>query len=434
MMARPRGFGLWCAVAALVVLCATTALAYSGLPGTWKNWRYLRAIELAPTDAPQLVEATIAAEIFLRSKPSLEDLRIIDGQGNETPYTIFTLDGAKKVEHLAAFIHEKSFTPGEYTQTVIEIKGDAPFHNSLEIETPEQNFIEWVSVDASDDARSWRIVQERAPIFRFVKDGREGTRVVHYSENNARYLRVRVFDGDKQFPILGAVVFHETSGPEERVPIEAAQITLEPQATHGQSVWIADLGGTGLPVSEIHFEVAPMEFVRGLNVAASSDQKEWRNFAGGQIYRFHQTYRGDTVQEQLTVAVPYAGERDRYWRVTVENGNDAPLVDASVRLYTTPRHVLFEQQPGKNYSLIYGQERAQATQYDLGQRVDVRRQEKAVPGKLGPEEVNSAWVDPRPWTETHEIFLWGVLVIAVLVIGFTAIQSMRRAAADKAEV
>ena len=44
----------------------------------------------------------------------------------------------------------------------------------------------------------------------------------------------------------------------------------------------------------------------------------------------------------------------------------------------------------------------------------------------------TGWVDPRPWTETHEIFLWGVLVIAVLVIGFTAIQSMRRAA-DKAE-
>jgi hypothetical protein len=56
----------------------------------------------------------------------------------------------------------------------------------------------------------------------------------------------------------------------------------------------------------------------------------------------------------------------------------------------------------------------------------------AIPGKLGPEEVNNGWVDPRPWTETHEIFLWGVLVIAVLVIGCTAIQSMRRAA-DKAQ-
>ena len=191
-------------------------------------------------------------------------------------------------------MHEKSFTPGEYTQAVIEIKGDAPFHNSLEIETGEQNFIEWVSVEASDDARKWRIVQERAPIFRFAKDGREGTRVVHYSENNARYLRVRIFDGDKQFPVLGAVVFHETVGPEERVPIDASEITpIRARRTKDRSVWSADLGGTGPPVSEVRFDVAPMEFVRSAwMVAASDDGKDWRTLAGGQIYRFHQRRQG----------------------------------------------------------------------------------------------------------------------------------------------
>jgi Protein of unknown function (DUF3999) len=419
-----RGFA---AITLALGLCAVTAVAFSALPGAWKNWRYSRAIEIAPTDAPRLVEATVADEVFLRSKPSLEDLRIIDEQGNETPYTIFTLDGGKKIERLAAMVHEKSFTPGEYTQAVIEITGNAPFHNSLEIETAEQNFIEWVSVEASDDARKWRIVEERAPIFRFVKDGREGTRVVHYSENNGRYLRVRIFDGDKQFPISGAAVFHETSAPEERVPIDGVRITLDPHPPQRQSVWIADLGGAGLPVSEVRFDVAPMEFVRSVNVAASDDQKEWSTFACGQVYRFHQ---GDKVQEQLTVPIAYGGTGRRYWRVTVENGNDAPLASASVRLYTTPRHIVFEQQPGKSYSLIYGQERAQFAQYDLGRRVNGTQERAAIPGKLGPEEVNTGWVDPRPWTETHEIFLWGVLVIAVLVIGFTAIQSMRRAASN----
>jgi Protein of unknown function (DUF3999) len=422
-----RGLRGFAAITLALGLCAVTAVAFSALPGAWKNWRYSRAIEIAPTDAPRLVEATVADEVFLRSKPSLEDLRIIDEQGNETPYTIFTLDGGKKIERLAAMVHEKSFTPGEYTQAVIEITGNAPFHNSLEIETAEQNFIEWVSVEASDDARKWRIVEERAPIFRFVKDGREGTRVVHYSENNGRYLRVRIFDGDKQFPISGAAVFHETSAPEERVPIDGVRITLDPHPPQRQSVWIADLGGAGLPVSEVRFDVAPMEFVRSVNVAASDDQKEWSTFACGQVYRFHQ---GDKVQEQLTVPIAYGGTGRRYWRVTVGNGNDAPLASASVRLYTTPRHIVFEQQPGKSYSLIYGQERAQFAQYDLGRRVNGTQERAAIPGKLGPEEVNTGWVDPRPWTETHEIFLWGVLVIAVLVIGFTAIQSMRRAASN----
>jgi len=91
---------------------------------------------------------------------------------------------------------------------------------------------------------------------------------------------------------------------------------------------------------------------------------------------------------------------------------------------------MFEQQPGRSYTLIYGQERAEAAKYDFGERVNAEARMTALPGKLGPEEVNATWVDPRPWTETHAIFLWGVLLIAVIVIGFTAVQSMRRAAGN----
>lgn len=149
--------------------------------------------------------------------------------------------------------------------------------------------------------------------------------------------------------------------------------------------------------------------------------------ASGQIYRFHQ---GKKIQEALTVPILYGGLSARYWRVTVENGNDAPLSIAAVQLLMTPRHLMFEQQPGRNYSLIYGQERAGAAKYDLGERMNEELRRSAIPGKLGSEEVNADWVDPRPWTETHEVVLWGVLLIAVVAIGFTAIQSMRRAAAN----
>lgn len=423
-----RSFAATFAASGLIALGTfATPSGHSTLPDAWKNWRYSRAIELPAADMARLVEVSIANEVYLQSKPSLQDVRIIDGQGNEIPYTTLVLDGAKKTENLPASVHERSFTPGGYTQTVIEIKGNAPFHNSLEIETPEQNFIEWASVEASDDARVWRIVQERAPIFRFTKEGRDGTRIIHYSENNARYLRVRLLDGEKQFSVAGVVVLRETSGPEERLPLQAQFVLQGANGPARQTIWTADLGGHGAPVTEVHFEVAPMEFVRCVDLSASDEQKEWSTFGSGQIYRFHQ---GDKVQEQMTVPIAYGGTGRRYWRVTVENGNDAPLANVSVRLYTTPRHVVFEQQPGRSYSLIYGQERVQAAEYDLGRRVDVAQQRAAVPGKLGSEEVNAAWVDPRPWTEAHAVFLWGVLLIAVIVMGSTAIQSMRRAASS----
>lgn len=421
-----RGLRSIATAAVALGFAAGTALAFSTLPAAWSAWRYSRPIELAPTDAPRLVQTAIPDPIYLRSQPSLGDLRVIDAEGNETPYTIFSLDGATKLEHRAATVHEKSFTPGQYTQTVVEVKGDT-FHNSLEIQTSEQNFIEWVTVDASDDAHTWRIVQDRAPIFRFNKDGREGTRVVHYSENNARFLRVRILNGDQQFPILGVIVLNETCSPEERVPLETVQPTAAPNSTQRKSTWTADLGGSGPPVTAVVFDVAPGEFIRSVRLSASADEKEWRNLASGQIYRFHQ---GDKVQEQLKAEIPYGGQQFRHWRIAIENRNDAPLPINSVCLYTTPRRIMFEQQPGKTYSLIYGQERAQAPQYDLAQRIDSDQQRITPPGQLGPEETNTAWIDPRPWTETHDALLWAVLIIAVLLIGFTAIQSMRRAATN----
>jgi uncharacterized protein DUF3999 len=423
----PRRIRAGFAAVAILVFIPLTTLAISGLPAAWDHWHYWRAIELPATDMTRLVQVRIADEIFLRSGISLNDLRVIDDQGSERPYTVFVLGAAQKTENLAATLHERSFVPGGYTQAVVEIKGDAPFHNSLEVETSEQNFIEWVSVDASEDARTWRIVQERAPIFRFIKDGREGTRVVQYSDNNARYLRVRIFNGEKQFPISGVEVQREVGGgPEERVPVDV-QILPDTHAPAGQSIWTADMGGRGLPVSEVHFDVAPMEFVRCATLATSNDKKEWSTTASGQIYRFR---RGEKVQQVLTVPISYGNADERYWRITVENGNDAPLPVASVQLYTAPRHLMFAQQPGRSYTLIYGQERAEAAKYDFGERINEEGRRTAIPGKLGPEEANATWVDPRPWTETHAVFLWGVLLIAVIVIGFTAVQSMRRAAGN----
>lgn len=423
----PRRIQGGLAAAMILVFVPAATLAISALPAAWDHWRYWRAIELPATDMAQLVQVRVADEIFLRSGTSLNDLRVIDDQGSERPYTVFVLGSARKTENLAAALHERSFVPGEYTQAVVEIKGDAPFHNSLEIETPEQNFIEWVSVDASDEARTWRIVQERAPIFRFIKDGREGTRVVQYSDNNARYLRVRIFNGDRQFPISGVEVQREVSSRvEERVPLNV-QIMPDAQAPAGQSIWTANMGGQGIPVSDVYFDVAPIEFVRCATLATSNDKKEWSTDATGQIYRFH---RGEKVQQVLTVPISYDGRGARYWRITVENGNDAALPVTSVQLYTAPRHLMFEQQPGRSYTLIYGQERAEAAKYDFGERVNEEGRMRALPGKLGPEEANATWVDPRPWTETHAVFLWGALVIAVIVIGFTAVQSMRRAAGN----
>jgi len=81
--------------------------------------------------------------------------------------------------------------------------------------------------------------------------------------------------------------------------------------------------------------------------------------------------------------------------------------------------------------LIYGQERAQGAQYDLVRRVNAAQLASAVAGQLGPEEVNTDWVDPRPWTETHDSFLWLLLLAAVMMLWYAALRSLRKSAAPE---
>jgi hypothetical protein len=416
------------------LLASFAALANTSLPAAWKHWRYSRAIEPAPADAAtgtttaagQLAGVVAPPDLYARAQTGLADLRVIDEQGAEVPYVIFQRLGSSKSSPLPTTLRENSFSAGAFTQLVLDAGAHPPFHNTVRIETGETDFIEWVQVEASDDGHVWRMVEERAPIFRFRKNAHEGTQLLHYSENNAQYLRVRILDGDKKFPASGAQILLETTEPAERVPLELAMVADAKQPS-GRSVWSAELGAAMPLVTEVRFEVdAPPEFIRSVEISSSADGKDWGSLRNAEIYRYR---RGDAQQQELSVMISNAWAQSRFLRVEIVNGNDAPLDTAAPRLYITPQHIVFKQQPGRSYRLIYGQERTERAQYDLGRRVNAAQMAAAVDGQLGPEEANADWVDPRPWTETHDIFLWLVLVAAVMLIGYAAVRSLRKSAA-----
>jgi hypothetical protein len=403
----------------LLVLAAT--LAAAPLPSAWSHWRYWRPIEVPSTDSVRLTGLVLPQDLYLHAQTALPDLRIIDDTGNEVPYAHYLRQGSASLRDLPTEVLENSYAPGDYTQVVLSVGASAPFHNAVEINTPELDFIEWVSVEASDDAHQWRIVEDRAPIFRFRRQSREGTQTVHYSANNAPYLRVRVLDGDRKFPVASAQVVYNTVETPERSFLEA-EIVDDPDKRAGENAWRVDLGTPALGLQEVRFAVNPAEFIRVVEISTSEDGTTWRTVAHGEIYRFQ---RESTEEEHLRVDVP--GEiTGRYWRITVENGNDAPLPGVIPSLYITPVHLIFEQHPGRSYRLLYGQTLATAPQYDLARRINASEEDVAAVAQLGAEEETSNYADPRPWTERNRYVLWIVMGIAVLLLGASAIRSLRK--------
>jgi Protein of unknown function (DUF3999) len=407
----------------VLAVLSVTALA-ADLPSAWRSWRYSRAID---SQHPRILNyIAIDREVFAHSENRLADLRIIDDLGAEQPYELRSrLTVPTPPVTFPAIIRENSFVPGQFTQIVADLGDHPSFYNSIRVQTPESDFINWVEVDASDDAHLWRIVNPRAPISRFRKDGVEGSQTIRYSENNARYLRLRIQEAAHQFPVTGVEVLAYPAAEKEILNSNDAALTRmlssDSASPPSQTQWTVDLGSTSIPVAEVTFETTQTEFYRAVRLSTSVDAKEWQPNGGGEIYRY--AVAGKT-EESLRVRC-YESWGPRYWRVEILNASDAPLSAVRISLAMSWRFVLFQPKEGRTYRLLYGNARAIAPQYDLARTLHIETNQVMLHPSLGPEELTSNYTDPRPFTERHPNLLWLALAIAVVFLGYAALRALR---------
>jgi hypothetical protein len=400
-------------------LISGVSLSTVDLPDSWRSWRFSRTIQIS--EPIGLSKINVPVNLYANLDSESADLRIVDDAGKEIPFLLYDKSIRAPMERRLATIRENSFVPGQYTQLLIDTGEKIAFHNALEIHTSQIDFIDWVEVAASDDARTWRIVKDRAPISSFRKENIEGSRVVFYSDNNARFVRMRIFEADRQFPvssidILFSREFHgpvRTSLPSQFIPDSTAPATA--------SRWIADLGPASFPVSGVAIETSEPNFFRIVHMETSEDGKQWQSYFSGEIYRYKQ---GNKEAESLGV---FSGEswHQRFWRIEIMNGDDAPLAGAKPTLLATPYFVLFYPQSGHSYRLIYGNAAAKLPQYDLSRTFDYHAEPNAKVATLGEEKATANYLDPRPFSERHANLLWIALVIAAVLLGYTAFRALR---------
>ena len=412
------------AVLPLAVAGLGISLLAAELPSGWRTWRYVRTIER--TGGETLNCVTLDRAAFSHSANRLADLRVIDDGGREVPYAVRlqVMPAAEPVK-LFATVRENSFVPREFTQVVVDLGEKSGFHNHLRVRTPETDFINWVEVAASDDAHVWRIVNPRAPISRFGKENLEGNQTVRYSENNARYLRVRIREAEHPFEVSDIEVFtspatSKDGAAEKRTPLEQS-VVPDGGGSGSRSQWTIDLGSGNIPVSNFTFETDQPEFYRAVRLQTSSDGKEWQAAGGGEIHRY--IFNG--VKEESLDVQSYESDGPRYWRVEVLNANDAPLSGVRLSALMPLRFVLFRAASGQSYRMVYGNSKAAAPDYDLVKTLRIPPAGTMPHPSLGAEELTSNYVDPSPFTERHPSLLWVALGLAVALLAYAAVRALR---------
>jgi hypothetical protein len=393
------------------------------LPAPWEHWRYSAPVRVPRLDEPRLVRVLVPEAVSRQALPLWTDLRVIDDSAREVPFVLHARTERRSREARQARLLDLTHKPGEDTRAIVDLGAQTSVHNGIEIQTSSQDFFARVAIDAGADGKDWRVLQGETPIYRFTNNGLDGNQTVRYTDNASRYLRLRITDGPPpdRFPLTGVRVWHEVKVEAELLPADAA-LRAGGHAPVGESWWVADTPGQ--PLSQVAFALERPAFHRPVRIRTSEDGTTWRSIGSGDIYRIEGP---DGVREQLRVG--FAESRARFLRVEVVNRNDAPLAGVTLRLYATPRRVVFTAEPGRGYRLLYGNARAPAADYEMARVTPAAALEAGSAAELGSEVANAAYVDPAPWSERHPAVLWVALVAALAVLGGLAIRALKSSAA-----
>jgi hypothetical protein len=399
------------------------------LPHAWRHWSHFREIQIDAADAG-LMRVPVPEAVFKKAQSDLADLRLIDDRGEEVGYVVYATGRGPETAWRPTELSDVGFVPGSYTQVLADTGEDGSLHNAVQVTLPqaEEEFFTWVEVAASENRETWRIVRDRAPLYRFRQRGFGREVAISYPRTRDRWLRLRLLQGDAEIAVERLRVAERVEGDRELVRIRRV-LARRTDSPSGESWWEPHGTLPRVPVAAVRVATDRDAFFRPVTVSVSDDGKLWRDVGRGQVYRYGldaTTEAGGApkaVRQSLQVSV--GNTAAPHWRVVILDRGDPPIADLEVSLLQNQRYVVFRVASGRSYRLIYGNRRAEAPEYELGQITSRDQQANAALAELGSEVANDAWVSPEPFTERHPVILWLALGLTVAVLGWLAIRALR---------
>jgi hypothetical protein len=384
-----------------MLLLAPAAGAETFAAGDFRHERMLRA------PAGGYVAFTPDGPMWAHSRPGLADLRIIDADGRETPWR-FLPDAADR-----NVIEVELLNSGRQGGAVVALADLGPrrvVRNRLELVVRERDFVGRVTVSGSDDRRNFtRLSTTTIYDVKGAAAARSTTLVFPPSDH--RFLRLRATGLRRPIPLVRA--FNQ---PRQQ-PLEAVSSRGAERERARATVVELDVGFQKLPVDALRFSTSTARFDREVDVEGSNGGRFVPLLGLARIVRL-----GGVTQ--LTIPVE---ARHRRLRITIRNGDDAPLEDLRVEaLARTRRIVLDRSRPP--YRLRYGFPRLPAPAYDF-QQVPRRELRPVRMARLGPERLNPAYEPPedtRSFVDRHDWVVEVALALAAVAVGLGGFFALRR--------
>ena len=388
-------------------------LLASGLVMTAISGRALDASEwksrqTLAVDRTGVIKLALPPATLDLARPGLEDLRLLDPDGRETPFVIEHPAPAQPAPTRAPKSVRTNLT-GAATQLVIETGSDSTPLDAITLVTPAPGFIKSARVEVSADGQVWETIRTGALVFR--QFGAEQLSVALEGRKTA-HLRVTLDDTRSgPIPLTGAILrLSAIEQPAATGPLPVRLLRRDEFA--GETVLTLDLGAQNVPLATVEFSTTEPLFARRVTLSVRElrdDAMVERTLATGAIWRI--AAEGLPPGAQLEVPVDFrAPSRELF--VHLDNGDSPPIAIEEVRLRQHPVWLVFLAAGPGPYTLLSGNNQVAAPRYDLAALEPALRETQPVTVAPGPAATNpdyrrpdaladapllGAALDPAPW-------------------------------------
>lgn len=375
------------------------------------DWPHFK--EIGPLNKEGYIEVTIDKEVYKQTMDKLEDLRIIDEKKNEIPFKLLVERSSTKETAYSPKLFNLSFIPGSHSLFMLDLGEQGFFNNRLTIDTSSTNFSRKVEIEGSDDRKVWYKVKSEGYIFDVSEEYKTRHTTLNYPENRYRYLKVIIWDyNEKPLKITGAQLYRRVVKKAKEVLLTTKIIERKEDPELKATQLYLDFGSKGQPSHRIEIISPDKNYHRRIEIAGSNDREEWFSLGSGYIFNY------DTEKfKAKDIDTNYQEGQYQFLRITIFNYDNRPIDINNIKAYGIPRRIFYHYDPTHRYFLYYGNQEAKAPRYDIEQLLPHLTTKGLAVLTLGKEEKNPNYIPRRgPWTEEKPYLLWGIIIIAILVL------------------
>lgn len=413
---------------------ATLALAIAA-----PAFHYERPVQLASATAPETC-VVLPADLLAHAAPGLEDLRVMTGD-REVAYQVRASNDAGDAS-VVMTRPEQILNLGEHNGAVsFDVEMTEPRYNRLLLRMGRSHFSVLVHIAGLDRLGNGGVSLPSIP---FSSNGDEDApqqRLIVLPESSFRFLHFEIqtlaLEPVTPQDVAGVDVWTEKDEPPRYIQVaHAAAPQQKPHETVYEFAVPANVPAERLTFmsddpNAVFSRIADVERYRlpsqpeaadgGTSRTAVLMQSEGITLAHAPPAR-RETAAGAANAINLALgAMPYASTI----RLTIQNGDDAPLSLHALTLEMRERQLCFLRKPDMSYTLRYGDPALGFPRYDLSPieaaAITVSK------STLGPERSLAPGIasSQRPFTERHPVLLWVALIAVVGTLGFVALRSAR---------